>query len=132
MKVVINVCYGGFNLSPRAVKRLAELNGRECYFFDSKKTSLSDKEAFSAPHFLIYAFDVPYYPPDKQWKKHYLDSRPENRADPKLVQVVEELGDAASASLARLKIVEIPDSVTFDIEEYDGMEHIAERHRTWY
>jgi hypothetical protein len=30
-----------------------------------------------------------------------------------------------------LEIVEIPDDVEYTIEEYDGLEHIAEKHRTW-
>ena len=28
--------------------------------------------------------------------------------------------------------VEIPDDVEWQIEEYDGTEHISEKHRTWY
>jgi hypothetical protein len=28
-------------------------------------------------------------------------------------------------------VVEIPDDVNWQVEEYDGMEHIAEKHRTW-
>jgi hypothetical protein len=27
--------------------------------------------------------------------------------------------------------VDIPDDVNWYIEEYDGNEHVAERHRTW-
>ena len=30
-----------------------------------------------------------------------------------------------------LKVVEIPDDINWYIEEYDGLEHVAERHRTW-
>jgi hypothetical protein len=30
-----------------------------------------------------------------------------------------------------LRIVEIPDGVEWHISEYDGIEHIAENHRTW-
>lgn len=56
----------------------------------------------------------------------------EKRDDPKLVEVVEKLGDKANGSHARLKIVEIPDDVEYTIEEYDGREHIAESHRTWW
>jgi len=48
-----------------------------------------------------------------------------------LVQVVEELGDIASDGYSELSVVEIPDDVEWYIEEYDGMEHIAEQHRTW-
>jgi hypothetical protein len=53
------------------------------------------------------------------------------RDDAALILVVEELGDAANGLCADLKIVEIPDGVNWYIEEYDGLEHVAERHRTW-
>jgi hypothetical protein len=53
------------------------------------------------------------------------------RDDAVLIQVVEELGDAANGFAADLKIVDIPDDVDWYIEEYDGNEWVAERHRTW-
>ena len=56
---------------------------------------------------------------------------PEDRANPLLVQVVEELGELASGALAELKIVDIPDGIDWEIEEYDGKEWVAERHQTW-
>jgi hypothetical protein len=33
--------------------------------------------------------------------------------------------------MAELEVVEIPDDVEWIIVDYDGMEHIAEKHRTW-
>ena len=54
-----------------------------------------------------------------------------NRADHKLVECVETLGDIANGSCAKLKVVEIPDDVEWEIEEYDGIEWVAEVHRTW-
>jgi len=54
-----------------------------------------------------------------------------DRDDPYLIQVVEEMGDTANGGLSALKVVEIPDDVEWEIEEYDGAEHIAEKHRTW-
>jgi hypothetical protein len=53
------------------------------------------------------------------------------RDDPYLVQVVLELGEAANAKYARLKVVTIPDDVEWQIAEYDGSEWVAETHRTW-
>ena len=53
------------------------------------------------------------------------------RDDSLLIQVVEELGALANGDFARLKIVEIPDDVEWYVEEYDGLEWVAEKHRTW-
>lgn len=53
------------------------------------------------------------------------------RDDPYLIQIIKELGDKANGSYAELKIVEIPEDVDWIVEEYDGREWIAERHRTW-
>ena len=54
-----------------------------------------------------------------------------SRNDPVLVEVVEHLGEAANDWAADLKVVEIPEGVDWYVEDYDGVEHIAERHRTW-
>lgn len=53
------------------------------------------------------------------------------RDDPNLVEVVEILGSEADGTHAQLKIVDIPDGINYTIEEYDGIEHVAEVHRTW-
>lgn len=53
------------------------------------------------------------------------------RNDPILVEVVETLGNKANNSHSKLKVVEIPDDVDWVIQDYDGREWIAEKHRTW-
>lgn len=50
---------------------------------------------------------------------------------PVLVSMVEEQGSAMNGEFSDLKVVEIPDDVEWYVEEYDGMEHVAESHRTW-
>ena len=55
----------------------------------------------------------------------------DKRNDPLLVECVERLGEAASGAYANLKVVEIPDDVEWTIQEYDGSEWVAEKHRTW-
>ena len=54
-----------------------------------------------------------------------------DRDDPVLVAVVEEMGKEANGFCAELKVIEIPDDVEWEVEEYDGLEWIAEKHRTW-
>jgi hypothetical protein len=53
------------------------------------------------------------------------------RNNPILVEIVEQLGEAADGGFAELKVVEIPDDVKWQIDEYDGNEWVAEKHRTW-
>jgi hypothetical protein len=55
------------------------------------------------------------------------------RDDADLIAVVEALGTekAGDDRYAELKVVEIPEDVVWEIAEYDGMEHVAEVHRTW-
>ena len=52
------------------------------------------------------------------------------RECPVLVEMVER-GDV-DGTFSDLKVVEIPDDVNWEVVQYDGLEHIAEKHRTWY
>lgn len=54
-----------------------------------------------------------------------------NRNDPVLIELVEKMGKDAAGNHADLKVVDIPDDVDWVIDEYDGMEWVAEKHRTW-
>ena len=54
-----------------------------------------------------------------------------DRDDPYLVKVVTDLGMGANGTYANLKVVTIPGDVDWEIGEYDGMEWVAEKHRTW-
>ena len=54
-----------------------------------------------------------------------------DRDDPVLVRLVEELGDEVNTRYSELKIVEIPDGIEWTVCEYDGLEWVAEAHRTW-
>jgi hypothetical protein len=41
------------------------------------------------------------------------------------------MGEMVNGRFSNLKIVEIPDDVEWQIDDYDGMETIHEKHRMW-
>jgi hypothetical protein len=135
-KIVINVCFGGFGLSDKAMRRYAEIKGLTLYpekrqfGFTTYWTVPEDQRPKKIEH---------WYEASSEERIAYNNAHRESsiydgdlkRDDPALVQVVEELGDKANGSCAALRVVEIPDDVDWEIDEYDGNEKIAEKHRTW-
>ena len=68
---------------------------------------------------------------NEEYKECNFYDRDIERTDPILIQVVKELKDKASGDCARLRIVEIPDGIEYEIDDYDGQESIHEVHRSW-
>jgi len=54
-----------------------------------------------------------------------------DRTNPELIKVIKKLGKKANGTCADLKIVKIPNDIEWSIEEYDGIEWVAEKHRIW-
>jgi len=154
MELVINRCYGGFSLSPLAVQELAKRKGKKCFFFtydcDKGYVPTTLEKLLSKRTLFFCAFSRADAPTllnrSKDWGEMTteerqaenalhdeldLPSRPPNRSDPDLIAVVRELGEAANGGCAELAIVSVPDGVEWEIDEYDGVEHVAETHRTW-
>lgn len=119
IKVAINRCWGGFGLSDQAFEKLLERKGItfRCEENESRLMGNTYYETGRAGGGAdYYITDYEYY---------------ENRSDPDLIAVIEEMGDAANGWAAKIAIVEIPDDVEWHIGDYDGLEHVAENHRTW-
>lgn len=55
----------------------------------------------------------------------------ELRVHPKVIEIVQELGDKANTSFSKLSVIEIPDNIECFIQDYEGMEWVVEAHRTW-
>ena len=90
MKIVINVCHGGFGLSDKALE--------------------------------MYRAEV---------NDEHIDDYEIERNDPVLVNLIEQLGVMANTRWSELKVVEIPDGIDWIIQDYDGLEWVAEAHQTW-
>lgn len=140
-KVVINSTYGGFGLSPEGMTRYYEIKGQRLWIeVDKKYGGLGIVHYWLVPpeeriksrendfHTLSHDERKAY---NEAYSKQCVYEANFERDDPVLIQVVEELGPKANGKHASLKIVEIPDDVEWQIEEYDGSEWVAEKHRTW-
>jgi hypothetical protein len=130
-KVVYNACYGGFNLSREACERYWEIKGQQVWIEEDKQFKSLDmftvwlvspeerpkkpEPWYSAPVEERIAFN-------KKHSEQTWYDRDVSRHDPILVQVVEELGEKANGSCARLAIEEV--SGPYRIDEYDGFESV--------
>lgn len=126
-KVVINRCFGGFGLSMAAVEEYLKRKGKQAFFFShvgNKLVPVTPGE--DSPFYFSTRTNEDLTDAESYWHWSNLE-----RSDPDLVAVVEELGEAANGRHAELKVVEIPDGIEYGIEEYDGIEWVAEKHRTW-
>lgn len=120
MKVAINRCYGGFGISNEAFEELLNRKGVAFEKVPSKfKFKGDDSDYYKAGQVGVdEAYLSPY--------QFYGD-----RSDADLIAVIEEMGEQSWGWAAELKIVDIPDDVEYDVTEYDGLEWVAEKHRTW-
>lgn len=103
-KIVINRCFGGFSISAEAARHIRAQGGCEHKEDDPD----GEKRFYGYGH-----------------QDHGA------RVCPALIFAVEALGAGASDDCAKLKVVEIPAGVEWTVEEYDGLEWVAEEHRTW-
>jgi len=144
MKIAVNRCYGGFSLSIEAELLYAKKKGITLFYYEEINPGNWDDKTckrIDAPakpeedNFRTTAFTkdlgATFDYSGKESDKYYFSNRDISRDDALLIEVIEELGDKASADLGEIRITEIPDGVDWYIEEYDGMEHVAEQHRTW-
>lgn len=133
MKVVINQGLHQFSLS---LKALEKMFGKvyvyqhdwllDLYF---RQDSLLDRRSRSND-FIYSVYDY-----GKETLRindeHRIYFETIDRSLDKLVSIVEEMGQEAGGYGTALKVVEIPDDVNWEIEEFDGQERVREVGRIW-
>jgi hypothetical protein len=101
MKIAVNRCYGGFSVSEQVFKELG-LKWNGFGYLRNDDFGIESTNYFA-------------------WRSH-----------PKLIQAIEKIGvEKASGKLAEIDIVDIPDDIKFEIDDYDGVETVHEEHRSW-
>lgn len=112
--IVINSTHGGFGLSKEAKLLYLERAGIAHTIVSGPDRHT---ESLYGPQFEVNG---------TIWREDDID-----RDDPILVDVVRQLGSKADGNYAKLKVVEVPAGVEWNIAEYDGLEWVQEVHRTW-
>lgn len=134
-KIVINTQFGGFGLSRRGQGLYMARRSVKLFYYervtDSDEGIKYVRVAPTEDAMFLYAVTKDLGEETKELSDYFsIDDI--KRDDPDLVAIVEEHGHSVvGAAYATLKVVEIPDDVEWQIEEYDGNEWIAEVHRTW-
>lgn len=154
-KIILNKDYGGFGLSYAAYKLYAKKKGIDLFVYEraGAKDGYYDYHDFvykkvdkpSNDLFVCYTNkdfgDIVVLSGDEDlsnlikdfYETYSVNLNRDMRADPTLIEVVEELGSAADGWAAKLKIVEIPDEVAadYEIDDYDGFETIHQKIQKW-
>lgn len=132
MKIILNKCYGGFDVSDEAYELYAE---KKCislyrYWNDYRNKTMHKGFGSITTYYFTKDFGDNVERDKIDWKTNlYLNSG--YRDDPVLIEVVEELGKKASGSYGNLVVVEIPDGMDYVIDEYDGIETLHEKVKIW-
>lgn len=101
MKIVRNSCYGGLSFSKELYKELG-IEWDNYGYLSNEKLGIKSENI------------------------------EEFRTSQKLISAIEKIGEKmASGDLSRLEVVEIPDGIIWTISDYDGIETIEEKHRSW-
>jgi len=110
-EIVINKCFGGFGLTKEAINWM-----RDNYDSIEELTTLPGE----------------YYSDGSGPRKdHGSFGRDIPRDHEALVKIVKNDEIQSDGRCAKLSVVEIPDGVEWEIDEYDGQESVEEKHRSW-
>lgn len=135
MKVVISEKYS-FGLSRAAFLKLRaqnwppaleELDWGESMPDDPDDESLQEMKALGIPLYIHekMSFEIK--------GSFFVGLDHKYRNDPVLIKVIEDMGHEAYRDGGRLKILDIPDDIEWEVHENEfGSEWIAEKHRIWF
>jgi hypothetical protein len=140
MKLVVNKCFGGFSLSMFGEKEYLKRKGKKAFFYRKTKYTHSDKvdeysklKDTNENTMFFHCFTKDLGESFSKWPKKLesFSGRDIKRDDQDLIAIVEKHGAKINGQCAKLEIIEIPDGVDYQIDDYDGLESVHEKHRSW-
>ena len=137
MKVILNKCYGGFGISKAGYELYAKKKGIEIFAY--KLECVNDKPIYRKTDIGSSIFTITFTKDfgdyielsDDNSEKYFLELRSNHREDPVLIEVVEELGERANGPFSKLVVVDIPDGMEYEIDDYDGVETLHQKVKKW-
>ena len=129
MEVVINRCFGSFNLSDTVIAECIK-RGMSVTAFNAEGYPVDDKAQF------VDALDDTFGYKNKYNFARYRPigcDKKEFRTNSTIISVIKNLGEKANGINSKLKVVEIPfnDIHGWEIDDYDGKEKIIPSSSEW-
>ena len=137
MKILLNKCFGGFHVSADAYKLYCEKKGIDCYFYNENSWNTLQRWTFEKAQKDPYCYCVSKdlgNCVDYNTLSNYIIKSPrayDLRTDKTWIEVVEELGDKVNTWASDIRVIEIPDGIEYEIDDYDGIETVYEKRRCW-
>lgn len=136
-KVILNKCYGGFQVSPEGYRLYAKKKGLQIYAYSLCLNNYKNYDYTEKPNLGTYWFTKSFGTgknieiSDSDYENYILYLCESHREDKILVEIVEELGDKVNTFASKLVVVEIPDDLDYVIDEYDGVETLHQKVQEW-
>ena len=137
MKVVINKRFGGYGLNMKAQKEIGRLKGIPLWFYTGACCTFEELTRVSdESDALILMAVTKDFGEKTTWEEiddFIFYAKDLERNDKDLIQALENLGvKNCNTRFSSLKIVKLPKDVTeYEITDYDGVETLHEKHRSW-
>jgi hypothetical protein len=119
MKVILNKCFGGFGVSEMGIRHCREKGAAWAQWPNSYLKGEFFSEDDGSPSAMTC---------DSAWVAEGREAGA--RECPHLIALIES-GAYKDDHCSRLKVVEIPDGVTYEIDDYDGQESIGQPRTVW-
>lgn len=137
MKVILNKWFGGFGVSQEAYELYAKKKGIELFAY--KLDFKNDKPIYKKTDMGSSIFTITFTKDfgdhidlsNDNFSEYCLNLDESHREDPVLIEVVEELGERANSPFSKLVVVDIPDGMEYEIDDYDGVETLHEKVKKW-